>query len=75
MITQNLPDQPASRGMHLLRTKLNIPHPHADRVELPWLVQRLESGLKARLIVISVPAGSSKTTLVSVWASQCKQPG
>jgi LuxR family maltose regulon positive regulatory protein len=61
--------------MHLLRTKLNIPHPHADRVERPWLVQRLESGLKARLIVISVPAGSSKTTLVSVWASQCKQPG
>ena len=64
---------PDAQGMHLLRTKFNIPRAPTDRVERPWLVQRLSGCLQARLAVISAPAGSGKTTLVSTWASHSDQ--
>ena len=60
---------PASQPIHLLRTKLFIPPPHPDRVERPRLFARLDAGLRARLALVSAPAGFGKTTLLSTWIS------
>ena len=60
---------PASQPIHLLRTKLFIPPPHPDRVERPQLFARLDKGLRARLALVSAPAGFGKTTLLSTWIS------
>jgi len=60
---------PASQPIHLLRTKLFIPPPHPDRVERPLLFARLDAGLRARLVLVSAPAGFGKTTLLSTWIS------
>lgn len=54
----------------ILQTKLYIPQ--ADPRELiarPHLTQRLNEGLTRKLTLISAPAGSGKTTLVSQWLS------
>ncbi len=40
----------------------------------PSLFEKLNEGLKRKLIVISAPAGFGKTTLLSDWISQYKIP-
>lgn len=54
---------------NLLTTKLYIPPPRPDLVPRPRLIQRLEEGLDLgrKLTLISAPAGSGKTTLVTDW--------
>jgi LuxR family maltose regulon positive regulatory protein len=54
---------------NLLTTKLYIPPPRPDLVPRPRLIQRLEEGLSLghKLTLISAPAGSGKTTLVTDW--------
>jgi LuxR family maltose regulon positive regulatory protein len=59
----------------ILQTKLYIPL--ADPAELiarPHLTQRLNEGLTRKLTLISAPAGSGKTTLVSQWLSHFRWP-
>lgn len=51
----------------LLKTKLHVPRPHPELVPRPRLIERLTQGLTGPLTVISAPAGSGKTTLVSEW--------
>ena len=53
----------------LLATKLYIPPPRTDLVPRPRLVQRLNEGLRQgrQLTLVSAPAGSGKTTLISEW--------
>ncbi len=58
----------------LLTTKLHIPSPRPELVPRPDLVERLESGLRRKLTLISAPAGFGKTTLLSECAAQCGQP-
>lgn len=53
--------------MPLLSTKLSIPPPRLALVPRPHLVSRLNQGMTRLLTVISAPAGSGKTTLVSEW--------
>lgn len=60
--------------MRLLQTKLYIPRAHPDLVKRPWLDQRLNEGLHARLILVSAPAGFGKTTLLSSWLVHCDLP-
>jgi len=50
----------------LLATKLYTPPLHSTLVPRPHLLKRLTQGLENRLILISGPAGSGKTTL-SEW--------
>jgi LuxR family maltose regulon positive regulatory protein len=63
-----------SQSVRLLRTKLNIPRPHLDLVERPWLVERLNQAMAYKLALVSAPAGSGKTTLLSTWAAQAGLP-
>lgn len=54
----------------LLHTKCSIPTFHRSLIARPQLVQRLNQGMKHRLILLSALAGAGKTTLLSEWAHQ-----
>jgi LuxR family maltose regulon positive regulatory protein len=60
----------------LLKTKTYIPSPGSNLVPRPHLIDRLEAGFQQglRLILVSAPAGSGKTTLVSDWIKQSGHP-
>jgi LuxR family maltose regulon positive regulatory protein len=61
----------------ILATKFYIPLPRPDLVPRPRLIRRLNEGLRLgrQLTLISAPAGSGKTTLVSEWlATLCLAP-
>lgn len=49
----------------LLQTKLHIPRLRPSLVPRPRLVQQLKTGPAGKLILISAPAGSGKTTLIA----------
>ena len=51
----------------LLATKLYIPQARPDLVPRPRLTDRLREAPKYRLVLISAPAGSGKTSLLSEW--------
>jgi LuxR family transcriptional regulator, maltose regulon positive regulatory protein len=54
----------------LLTTKLYIPPVRSEWVPRPQLIERLNDGLADRkLILVSAPAGSGKTSLVTAWLS------
>ena len=53
----------------LLTTKLFFPPARPALVPRPRLVERLQAGLRGPLTLISAPAGSGKTTLISEWRS------
>ena len=60
----------------LIETKLFRPSPRASLVARPRLRQRLDTGLTARLMLVSAPAGFGKTTLLVDWvASWQTTPG
>ena len=60
----------------LLDTKLYLPPLRPDMVPRTHLLQQLNEGLSLghRLTLISAPAGSGKTSLVTAWASQANTP-
>jgi len=58
----------------LLSTKLYVPRPHRDLVPRPRLIERLDTGLRGKLTVVSAPAGYGKTTLVSDWVASSQVP-
>ena len=66
----------------LLTTKLYIPPLRPDPstglrarlVSRPRLIERLNAGLQRKLTLISAPAGSGKTTLVSAWLHSADWP-
>ena len=54
-------------GGPIIATKLHIPELPADRVSRPSLVAELRDGSRARLILVSAPAGAGKTTVLASW--------
>ncbi len=51
----------------LLKTKLTIPVGRQMVVARSRLIERLNTGIEGKLILISAPAGFGKTTLVTTW--------
>ncbi len=51
----------------LLASKLHVPHLRARLVPRPQVVELLEQGIRRALTLISAPAGSGKTTILSSW--------
>ncbi|MEO8608413.1 MAG: LuxR C-terminal-related transcriptional regulator [Chloroflexota bacterium] len=51
----------------LLNTKLSFPDGRLNGVRRQVLIDRLEKGREFKLTLLSAPAGSGKTTLVSAW--------
>jgi LuxR family maltose regulon positive regulatory protein len=58
----------------VLATKLYIPSLRPRVVRRPRLVERLNEGAAGKLTLISAPAGFGKTTLLSEWLAQRKDP-
>ncbi len=58
----------------LLTTKLYAPPTRPALVPRPHLVERLNAGLRQKLILVAAPAGFGKTTLLSEWLSRCVAP-
>ncbi|MCP4419648.1 MAG: helix-turn-helix transcriptional regulator [Chloroflexi bacterium] len=58
----------------LLQTKLYVPRLRQFPVPRPHLIQKLNTGLNGKLTLVSAPPGFGKTTLVSSWLQQVKQP-
>jgi LuxR family maltose regulon positive regulatory protein len=58
----------------LLTTKFYLPQPRDDLILRPRLIERLDSGLRGVISIVSAPAGYGKTTLVSAWAAQTENP-
>lgn len=56
----------------LLNTKLFKPTTGPQTINRVRLTDKLNAGLKSRVILISAPAGFGKTTLISAWADQLK---
>lgn len=59
----------------LLQTKLGIPQLRSRLVPRPRLIEKLDAGMDGRLILVSAPAGSGKTTLVVEWLSSRDEGG
>jgi len=57
----------------LLITKLNVPPARPSLVPRQRLIERLQASLSFNLVLVSAPAGSGKTTILSEWA-HCSQP-
>ncbi|EJL26168.1 LuxR C-terminal-related transcriptional regulator [Brevibacillus sp. BC25] len=58
----------------IVTTKLYMPPPRLKIVSRPRLIEQLNEGLTRKLTVISAPAGSGKTTLVSEWLAGGDRP-
>jgi LuxR family transcriptional regulator, maltose regulon positive regulatory protein len=56
----------------LVETKLFLPKPRGDAVGRPRLTELLEQGRRARLILVSAPAGFGKTTLLARWLAEAE---
>jgi LuxR family maltose regulon positive regulatory protein len=57
-----------------MATKLFVPPARPGLVQRSRLMERLQAILTCRLMLVSAPAGSGKTTLVSEWVAGCKRP-
>jgi LuxR family maltose regulon positive regulatory protein len=53
----------------ILDTKLHAPLLRPNAVPRPSLIERLDEGVQSRLTLVSAPAGSGKTTIVSEWVA------
>ena len=56
----------------LLLTKFHVPSVRSDLVQRDRLLKRLDRDMEGKLILISAPAGSGKTTILSEWLRQTK---
>ncbi len=60
-------NQSVGESGELLRAKLTPPRLRGPLMERELLFARLDEGLEQRVILLSAPAGSGKTTLVRAW--------
>ena len=58
---------PSAGSDPLLATKLTIPPPRSNLIPRPHLTARLQAGLRGPLTLLSAPAGSGKSSLLSAW--------
>lgn len=59
----------------LLETKLYVPRSRAGLVARPRLLERMHAGADAKVTLVTAPAGSGKTTLVTEWLAQAAAAG
>ncbi len=57
----------------ILAAKHYAPLFRPDTVLRPRLMERLDEGMRSRLILVSAPAGFGKTTAVSEWTTGCSR--
>ena len=69
-----MPAAAALPASPLLPTKLFIPVLGADLVERTRLLGTMNDTQRARLVLVSAPAGAGKTTLVTQWVRRVDVP-
>lgn len=57
-----------------LITKLRIPPVSSHLIARPSLIEQLNAHMQNKLVLLSAPAGSGKTTVLCEWAAQCSWP-
>src|SRR5258708_28975765 len=57
---------------NLLASKLHVPQLRARLVARPYVAELLERGTRQALTLISAPAGSGKTTILSSWLRETR---
>ncbi len=62
-------------GDPIMTAKFLVPAAKAPVVPRPRLFERLTSAVRGPLTLVSAPAGSGKTVLVSMWAASGDAPG
>jgi LuxR family transcriptional regulator, maltose regulon positive regulatory protein len=62
-------------GDPIMTAKFLVPAVTAPVVPRPRLFERLTAGVRGQLTLVSAPAGSGKTVLVSSWVRSCEAPG
>ncbi|RUT41439.1 hypothetical protein EJP82_23540 [Paenibacillus anaericanus] len=55
----------------ILTSKISFPSVNSHYVPRPRLMEQLNESVRFRLTLVTAPAGSGKTTLVSSWVTQC----
>ncbi|GHO94386.1 helix-turn-helix transcriptional regulator [Reticulibacter mediterranei] len=68
-----VPDDVQSQQRPLLAPKLRLPHLHSSLIRRSRLLAKLDAGLDNKLLLLSAPAGSGKTTLVRQWVEEYLQ--
>ncbi|MEO0563566.1 MAG: AAA family ATPase, partial [Chloroflexota bacterium] len=58
----------------ILKTKLYIPPSHSDLVQRTRLFAKITQGAHGKITLVSAPAGSGKTTLISEWLHTSDKP-
>lgn len=53
----------------VLQTKFFVPKPQLDLVHRYRLIRQLDEGSRRKLTLLSAPAGSGKTALMSAWVA------
>ncbi|MDQ0090157.1 ATP/maltotriose-dependent transcriptional regulator MalT [Paenibacillus anaericanus] len=53
----------------ILTSKISIPSVNSHYVPRPRLMEQLDESVRYRLTLVTAPAGSGKTTLVSSWVT------
>jgi LuxR family maltose regulon positive regulatory protein len=69
------PQPPPGAGVPLLASKLSPPHTPRWLVARGRLLELLDAGVQGRLTLLTGPAGSGKTVLLSSWATTAALPG
>ena len=67
---------PLPDSLHAMRlvTKLHVPRLRTQLVRRRRLIERLQQGMQATLILLSAPAGFGKTTLLAQWLAESQLP-
>jgi LuxR family maltose regulon positive regulatory protein len=55
--------------MNILETKITVPPTSSTVISRQRLIERFDESLHRKLTIVSAPAGSGKTTLISEWIS------
>jgi LuxR family maltose regulon positive regulatory protein len=58
----------------LLTAKIHLPEPRQEWIERTEPIDRLVSGHDRRLVLITAPAGYGKSTLISQWRADIREP-
>lgn len=63
-----------TRPFSLLATKLFVPKPPPQLLSRPRLLERLNEGLRSKVLLLSAPAGFGKTMLLGDWVRREEIP-
>jgi LuxR family maltose regulon positive regulatory protein len=68
------PDETQSIALGIVKTKLYVPRLPNDLVHRSRLIEKINQGVRHKLVLITASAGFGKSTMLAEWAAQSKLP-